>query len=103
MKENNYLNLLLENMLGLIVYLIHIMKINQLDFTREQVFVSDSGFSVLCQKFSQLKLNMWKVSLRRNLLVKLIHFRYTLASKAKVYFSLRLYTYSNLLLLSHTY
>ena len=31
MKVNNYLNLLLENMLQLIVYLIRIMKINQLD------------------------------------------------------------------------
>ena len=31
MKVNNYLNLLLENMLELIVYLIHITKINQLD------------------------------------------------------------------------
>ena len=30
-KVNNYLNLLLENMLELIVYLIHIMKIYQLD------------------------------------------------------------------------
>ena len=30
-KVSNYLNLLLENMLKLIVYLIHIMKINQLD------------------------------------------------------------------------
>ena len=31
MKVNNYLNLLLENMLQLIVYLIRIMVINQLD------------------------------------------------------------------------
>ena len=31
MKVNNYLNLLLENMLELIVYLIRITKINQLD------------------------------------------------------------------------
>ena len=31
MKVNNYLNLLLENMLELIVYLIHTTKINQLD------------------------------------------------------------------------
>ena len=30
-EVNNYLNLLLENMLELIVYLIRIMKINQLD------------------------------------------------------------------------
>ena len=30
-QSENYLNLLLENMLELIVYLIHIMKINQLD------------------------------------------------------------------------
>ena len=30
-KVNNYLNLLLENMLKLIVYLMRIMKINQLD------------------------------------------------------------------------
>ena len=28
---SNYLNLLLENMLKLVVYLIHVMKINQLD------------------------------------------------------------------------
>ena len=31
MKVNNYLNLLVENMLKLIVYLILITKINQLD------------------------------------------------------------------------
>ena len=31
MKVNNYLNFLQENMLQLIVYLIHITKINQLD------------------------------------------------------------------------
>ena len=31
MKVKNYLNLLLENRLKLIVYLIHIMKINKLD------------------------------------------------------------------------
>ena len=31
MKVKNYLNLLLENMLELIVYLIRITKINQLD------------------------------------------------------------------------
>ena len=31
MKMKYYLNLLLENMLELIVYLIHITKINQLD------------------------------------------------------------------------
>ena len=31
MKINNYLNLLLENMLELIAYLIRITKINQLD------------------------------------------------------------------------
>ena len=31
MKVNNYLNLLLDNMLELIVYLIRITKINQLD------------------------------------------------------------------------
>ena len=31
MKVNNFLNLLQENMLELIVYLIHITKINQLD------------------------------------------------------------------------
>ena len=31
MKVNNYLNLLLENMLELIVYLIRITKISQLD------------------------------------------------------------------------
>ena len=31
MKVNNYLNLLQENMLELIVYLIRITKINQLD------------------------------------------------------------------------
>ena len=31
MKVSNYLNLLLENMLKLKVYLIHITKINQLD------------------------------------------------------------------------
>ena len=31
MKVNNDLNLLLDNMLKLIVYLIRIMKINQLD------------------------------------------------------------------------
>ena len=30
-KQSNYLNLLLENMLELIVYLIRITKINQLD------------------------------------------------------------------------
>ena len=30
-KVKNYLNLLLENMLKLIVYLIRIMKLNQLD------------------------------------------------------------------------
>ena len=72
--------------------------------TREQVFVSKICFSALCQKFSQLKLNMWKIGLRRSLLVKLIHCRYILTSKTKVvFFSLRLYTYSNLLLLSDTY
>ena len=32
-KSENCLNLLLGNMLKLIVYLIHIMKINQLDVT----------------------------------------------------------------------
>ena len=31
MKVKNYLNLLLENILKLVVYLIHIMKINELD------------------------------------------------------------------------
>ena len=31
MKVKNYLNLLLENMLELIVYLIRITKVNQLD------------------------------------------------------------------------
>ena len=31
MKVNNYLNLLQQNMLELIVYLVHITKINQLD------------------------------------------------------------------------
>ena len=31
MKVKNYLNLLLDNILKLVVYLIHIMKINQLD------------------------------------------------------------------------
>ena len=30
-EKSNYLNLLLDNMLKLIVYLIRIMKINQLD------------------------------------------------------------------------
>ena len=37
-----YLHLLLENMLELIVYLIHIMKINQLDLKRlcyDQIYV----------------------------------------------------------------
>ena len=34
MKVSNYLNLLLENMLKLKVYLIRIMKINQLDLKR---------------------------------------------------------------------
>ena len=33
-KAKTYLNLLLENMLELIVYLIRIMKINQLDLKR---------------------------------------------------------------------
>ena len=34
MKVNNYLNLLLDNMLKLIAYLIRITKINQLDLKR---------------------------------------------------------------------
>ena len=34
MKVNNYLNLLLDNMLKLIVYLISVTKINQLDLKR---------------------------------------------------------------------
>ena len=41
-KVNNYLNLLLENMLELIVYLIRIMKINQFDLKHpcyDQIYV----------------------------------------------------------------
>ena len=58
---------------------------------------------VVRYKFYQLKMNLWRSSLRKNILMKLIHLRYILTSKAKVlHFSLRLNTY-NLILLSHTY